>query len=130
MREVRETADLVKKAADPALVAEESETEARLRSEADAAMLAATLDTPVSDASLTISDSAAADEITLANGPKINQIAASMARGPVEQIPSGEAHEASAPTTPLSAPPDSSADSFATPASPDEPPDELSEEST
>ena len=74
MREMRETADLVKKAADPALVAEESETEARLRSEADAAMLAATLDTPVSDASSTISDSAAADEITSANGPKINQI--------------------------------------------------------
>jgi sec-independent protein translocase protein TatB len=130
MREMRETADLVKKAADPALVAEESESEARLRSEADAAMLAATLDTPVSDASLTISDPAAAGEITSANDPKINQIAASMARGPVEQIPSCEAQEASAPPTPLSAPPDSSADSFATPAPPDEPLDEPSEEST
>jgi sec-independent protein translocase protein TatB len=58
MREMRETADLVKKAADPARVVEDSENEARLRSEADAAMLAATPDIPVSDEALAISDPA------------------------------------------------------------------------
>lgn len=42
MREMRETADLVQRAADPTRIAEEAENEARLRAEADAAMQAAT----------------------------------------------------------------------------------------
>jgi sec-independent protein translocase protein TatB len=132
MREMRETADLVKKAADPARVVEDSENEARLRSEADAAMLAATPDIPVSDEALAISDPAGVDEITPVNGTKINQIAASMARGPVEHVPHGEVQPdpASAPLTSLTAPPVGAADSFAPPAPTDEPVDAPPPETT
>ena len=65
-------------------------------------MLAATPDIPVSDEALAVSDPAGAPEITSVNGTKINQIAASMARGPVEHVPHGEVQPdpASAPSTP------------------------------
>jgi sec-independent protein translocase protein TatB len=110
MREMRETADLVKRAADPERIAEEAESEARLRSEADAAMLAATPDVPVSEAALAVSDPVAAAEPAAepeqVNGKKINQIAASMARGPIEPAGVGQnPNPPSVPARPITAPP-------------------------
>ena len=121
MREMRETADLVQRAADPARLAEDAENEARLRAEADAAALTGAADLPIDPAALAVSDPAASDaEVDSddddtddepgtrvqrsadapvstapavgkpANGEpvkKINQIALSMARGPIDPQP-------------------------------------------
>ena len=121
MREMRETADLVQRAADPARLAEDAENEARLRAEADAAALTGAADLPIEPAALAVSDPAASDaEVDSddddtddepgtrvqrsadapvstapavgkpANGEpvkKINQIALSMARGPIDPQP-------------------------------------------
>ena len=139
MREMRETADLVKKAADPARIAEEAENEAHLRAEADVAMLAATPDVPVSDEALAVTDPVAAAEIKPLNGKPINQIAASMARGPVQRVPrdevqyatpSASVQPASAPAAPLTAPPVGAPDSFAPPTASDEPVDAPPPETT
>ena len=61
MREMRETADLVQRAADPARLAEDAENEARLRAEADAAALTGAADLPIDPAALAVSDPAASD---------------------------------------------------------------------
>ncbi len=125
MREMRETADLVKNAADPARMAEEAENEARLRSEADAAMLAATPDVPVAAEALAVVDPAAEEErrsaTKPANGTKVNQIAASMARGPASAAAAATA--APAPFAPPVGTPDSLAPPIATADSADAPPE-------
>jgi sec-independent protein translocase protein TatB len=107
MREMRETADLVQRSADPARLAEEAENEAHLRAEADAAALTGAADLPIDPAALAVSDPAAvAADISAApvigkaaNGEtvkKVNQIALSMARGPIDPKPAVVA----APTAP------------------------------
>ncbi len=132
MREMRETADLVKNAADPARLAEDAENEARLRSEADAAMLAATPDVLVSDEALAVTDPVAAAEIKPVNGKPINQIAASMARGPVQQVKYGQPKPdpVNASPPPLTAPPAGPPKSFAPPTATDEPVDAPPPETT
>lgn len=120
MREMRETADLVQRAADPKRLVEEAEDEARLRAKADAASAAGVTDVPVDPAALEALDPAAESERdseddvsaspgvppseeaapvskrpalpvngSYANGhsPKVNQIALSMARGPIAAEP-------------------------------------------
>ena len=113
MREMRETAEVVKRAADPALIAEEAEAEAHMRAEADAAAaaaLAAAPDVPIDPAAFGVSDPVAAAEAAAiepktavpgrlkpvsanpadgnsANGKPVNQIALSMARGPIDPEP-------------------------------------------
>ena len=125
MREMRETADLVKKAADPQRLVEDAENEARLRSEADAAMLAATPDVPVSDEALAVTDPVAAAAASPVNGKQVNQIAASMARGPVQHVPIGQVRPDSSPrpANPLTAPPAGMPAALAPPTSSDEPVD-------
>jgi len=111
MREMRETAEVVKRAADPALIAEEAEAEAQLRADADAAAFAGAPDVPIDPAAFEISDPAfvAASENGVSesrisessvsessvsekgvsearNGKEVNQIALSMARGPIEPV--------------------------------------------
>ncbi len=119
MREMRETADLVKQAADPARMVEEAENEARMRSEADAAMLAATPDVPVSAAAMTVNDPVATAQALRANGRKVNQIAASMARGPIE--PSTVDRTVGAAETPLTSPPSGAPAALAPPTPADTP---------
>lgn len=62
MREMRETADLVKRSADPKRIFEEAENEAHLRAEADAALLAAGPDVPIDATAYDVSDPAASAE--------------------------------------------------------------------
>lgn len=102
MREMRETADLVQRAADPARIAEEAENEAELRAAADAAAATASTEN-ATDKATEVSPADAVDEVPVAstaylparlrvqdadpepaNGKKVNQIALSMARGPIE----------------------------------------------
>ncbi len=141
MREMRETADLVRRSADPARMAEEAENEAHLRAKADAAALNGTADLPIDPAAFAVSDPAAtaaeADEsahddpaavddddrsdavlsgaapLTAApvNGEpvkKVNQIALSMARGPIDPQPEPV-------TVPAAPPADDAAEATATP---------------
>jgi sec-independent protein translocase protein TatB len=127
MREMRETADLVKNAADPARLVEEAENEERLRSEADAAMLAATPDVPVSEEALAVTDPVAAAEVK-----PINHIAAAMARGPVKHVPNGHVQRDPMPAlvTPITAPSGGASGSFAPPTATDEPVDAPPPETT
>lgn len=76
MRELRETAGLVQRSADPKRIFEEAENEAHLRAEADAAAS----NKPVNGTSV----------------KKVNQVAQSMARGPIDPVPATAAPDAPA----------------------------------
>ncbi len=134
MREMRETADLVQRSADPRRIMEESENEARLRAEADAAALNGSADVPVDPAAFAVPDPVAASNGSMQGAPitakpakpangesvkKVNQVALSMARGPIEsnepvKVPETVPAGASS-TVPLTALPQGAASMLAPP---------------
>jgi sec-independent protein translocase protein TatB len=90
MREMRETADLVKRSADPARIAEEAENEAQLRAATDATALTAAAEATAFAEATDVPVDPSIDEVGSSqqpNGKKVNQIALSMARGPIDPKP-------------------------------------------